>query len=352
MSARPAVWLFDARTDVTVFGGSAALSFLLLGLGALTGLLHADTPVWLWIVAVLLVDVAHVWTTLFRVYLDPVERARRPALYWGVPLGVFAGGAWLSTLDADLFWRVVAYAAAFHFVRQQYGWMALYRARAGETTGRALDVAAIYIATLHPLLVWHLSSPRAFAWMRPGDFFDAGAWLGQAAPQVIIASRCLWAAVLGAYALRACLRAMRGRAQPGKDLLVVTTAATWSVGIEWLNSDFAFTVTNVFVHGVPYAALVWRHARTHASPGSLAARMTQAGLWPMLAVVWGLAFVEELLWDRGVWHEHPDLFGYGFDAGIALPALVALLATPQLTHYVLDAFIWKRHEPTMGRLRL
>ena len=31
-----------------------------------------------------------------------------------------------------VFWRALAYLAVFHFVRQQYGWMALYRARMGE----------------------------------------------------------------------------------------------------------------------------------------------------------------------------------------------------------------------------
>lgn len=349
MNASARVWLFDARTDLAVFGGSAALSLALLGIGAATGLLHQDAPPWVWLVGVLLVDVAHVWSTLFRVYLDPVERARRPALYYGTPVAAFAVGSALHLHDADLFWRVLAYVAVFHFVRQQYGWVALYRARAGEVTGRWLDTATIYACTLHPLLVWHLSSPRAFAWMRPGDFFGLHAALGEStASAVIVASRCLWALLLTAYALKAARAYLAGRGMPGKDLLVFTTAVTWSVGIEWLNSDFAFTVTNVFVHGVPYLALVWLYARKHASAASPAARVTRGGLWPFLAVVWSLAFFEELLWDRGVWHEQPDLFGPGFEAGAALPFLVALLATPQLTHYLLDAFVWRRGDRAEG----
>jgi hypothetical protein len=343
MSASARVWLFDARTDLAVFGGSAALSLALLGIGAATGLLHQDAPPWVWLLGVLLVDVAHVWSTLFRVYLDPVERARRPALYYGTPVAAFAVGAALHMHDPALFWSVLAYIAVFHFVRQQYGWVALYRARAGETTGRWLDTATIYACTLHPLLVWHLSSPRAFAWMRPGDFLGLHDALGASVSSaVVIASRCLWGALLLAYTLKAARAYGAGRGSPGKDLVVFTTAATWSVGIEWLNSDFAFTVTNVFVHGVPYLALVWLYARKHASASSPAARMTRSGLWPFLAVVWSLAFFEELLWDRGVWHEQPDLFGPGFDAGAGLPFLVALLATPQLTHYLLDAFVWRR----------
>ena len=39
-----------------------------------------------------LVDVAHVWSTAFVVYLDPAEWRRRPLLYGGVPIALFAGG--------------------------------------------------------------------------------------------------------------------------------------------------------------------------------------------------------------------------------------------------------------------
>jgi hypothetical protein len=57
-----------------------------------------------------------------------------------------------------------------------------------------------------------------------------------------------------------------------------------------------------------------------------------------------LAFGEESLWDRLVWHEHPQLFGSAGDAGwgpLATAAVVALLAVPQATHYLLDRWIWR-----------
>jgi len=61
-----------------------------------------------------------------------------------------------------------------------------------------------------------------------------------------------------------------------------------------------------------------------------------------LGVVWGLAFAEELLWDCGVWHERPWLFGASWSLDEWQPWLVPLLAVPQVTHYVLDGFIWRR----------
>jgi hypothetical protein len=32
------------------------------------------------------------------------------------------------------FWKVLAFVAVFHFVRQQYGWVALYRRKLRETS--------------------------------------------------------------------------------------------------------------------------------------------------------------------------------------------------------------------------
>src|ERR671913_96440 len=138
-------WLFSPRVDAGVFLGSALASLLLLWAGA-------------------------------------------RALALGVAL--------YSESDM-LFWRALAYLAVFHFVRQQYGWVALYRARMRER-GRAgwfVDAAAIYMATLYPLAYWHAHLPRRFWWFLPGDFAGVPAWVERAAFVVY----CL---ALGAYAVR------------------------------------------------------------------------------------------------------------------------------------------------------
>ena len=58
-------------------------------------------------------------------------------------------------------------------MRQQYGWVALYRRKNGEgEDGRLLDAAAIYGATLTPLLFWHAHLPRNFQWFLRGDFVN------------------------------------------------------------------------------------------------------------------------------------------------------------------------------------
>lgn len=334
-------WLFSAPVDLGVFLGSAVVALALLLVGARVGVLNDRSPEWAWIPAVLLIDVAHVWSTGFRVYFDTAELKRRPWLYALVPSIGFVIGVALYSEGELVFWRVLAYLAVFHFVRQQYGWMMLYRARVGEQDrfGRLLDTAAIYLAMLYPLVYWHAHLPRRFWWFLENDF---------AAPSTALSliERVIWPVYLGVmsmYVLRSAYRWLRRRQRnPGKDLVLVTTAVCWYAGIVAYNSDYAFTVTNVIIHGVPYLALVYWYARTRRSQAGEPYRFLTRGLVPFLATLWLIAYVEELLWDRSVWHERAWLFGAAWDTGALKLLLVPLLALPQLTHYVLDGFIWRR----------
>ena len=330
-------WLFDASTDLWMFLGSAAVALLLLAAGQRFQWLSGDTPDWLWIAAVLLIDVAHVYATGFRVYFVPEERQRRSWLYLLTPFLAFVIGAAVHSEDARLFWRLLAYLAVFHFVRQQYGWVALYRAKAGEKTrvGRWVDTAAIYLATLYPLACWHAALPRQFHWFLEGDFVPLPMMIAE------VMQPCYWLA-LSSYAIRSAWRTiMLHEYNPGKDLVVATTAICWYVGIVSTNSDYAFTVTNVIIHGVPYLVLVYRMQPAKPATDTLVPRR-RFGIAAFLATVWGLAFLEEFLWDNGVWQERSWLFGSIAGLNKLEWILVPLLAVPQLTHYILDGFIWKR----------
>lgn len=348
----------SAAWDVAVFGGSAALAFVLLGAGWLAGALDGETPFALWVAAVVGVDVAHVWATAYRVYLDPDEMRRRASLYLSLPVVAYVCGVLLYTLGSALFWSALAYLAVLHFVRQQYGWLALYRRRLGATSplDRLLDDAAIYSATLYPLLHWHANLPRSFQWFVAGDFLpgvprEAAHWLLP-----------VHLAITVAYCARQLQLAVAGRpVSPGKSLIVATTWLSWYTGIVVFDSDYAFTVTNVLVHGIPYLAFVWVYERrrwaqaapavaspqprTGAATASPAiARLFRPGRWPLyLAPLLIAAFLEEWGFDRVLWHEHGEIFpGPELLLGrSALALIVPLLAVPQTTHYLLDAWIWR-----------
>ncbi|MEW6128667.1 MAG: hypothetical protein AB1757_16630 [Acidobacteriota bacterium] len=334
------VWLFSRNTDLAVFLGSAVISLLALWIGARVGVLYDDTPDWAWIPAVLLIDVAHVYSTAFRVYLDKQELSRRPWLYTIVPvIGLLIGMALYSEGEV-IFWRVLAYLAVFHFVRQQYGWVALYRAKAGERDGltKWIDSLAIYAASVYPLIYWHANLPRKFWWFLANDFSAIPAMMAQ------IAAPIYWL-VMAAYVAKSLYFALvKKQFNPGKDIVVVTTAVCWYVGIVAYNSDYAFTVTNVIIHGVPYLALIYWYGKTRLAqvgrPGVFRIFAYSPALF--LFILWVLAYFEELVWDRSVWHDKDWFFGEGWEIGALKILLVPLLALPQLTHYVLDGFVWRR----------
>lgn len=333
-------WLFSAPADLALFLGSALLSLLLLVWGRSCDLV--DSPDWVWVTGILLVDVAHVWSTGFRVYFDSEEVKRRPYLYISVPIIGYALGLALYSEGELVFWRVLAYVAVFHFVRQQYGWVALYRSRAGETDrwGHWIDSFAVYMATLYPLCYWHTQLPRKFAWFMQGDF-----WGG--APKLLLplAETLYWVA-LALYLGSSIWNWSRGKGNPGKDVIIATTAVCWYTGIVLYDSDYTFTVTNVFIHGIPYVALIYSYGKRQAEarPERPLSKVFALGPWGVLGIVWVLAYMEELLWDRVVWHDKDWLFGSPWEVGGMRLLLVPLLALPQICHYVLDGFIWKRRE--------
>ena len=333
-------WLFGRGLDLMAFGGSAALSLVLLLLGHVLGIVDGDTPEWLWLLCIVGLDVGHVWSTAFRVYLVPGEVRRRPLLYLGLPALCYLLGLGAYAAAPGLFWRILAYVAVFHFVRQQYGWVALYRRRAGEDglLDRALDTATIYAATVFPLIHWHAHLPRNFQWFMQGDFVA-----GLAARAAELLTPLYWG-VLALFAARQLQQTLRGRGNPGKALVVATTWACWYLGIVVYNSDYAFTVTNVAIHAIPYLVLTYRYGRMSAMRGPRVARGALLGssVGVFLSLLGAAALLEEALWARLVFGDHSWLFGPGTPAAPSLLVfLVPLLALPQAVHYALDGFIWR-----------
>lgn len=332
------VWLFSRNIDLSVFLGSAIVSLLLLAVGWRLGVLDDASPDWTWISAVLLIDIAHVWSTSFRVYFDTEEFKRRMWLYLLVPILGYAVGVTLYSEGELTFWRVLAIIAVFHFVRQQYGWVALYRRKLNETESWTwwIDAAAIYLATVYPLAFWMTSLPRNFNWFTENDFI--------AIPSLVETVLFpLYVLALTAYFTKSLyLYLAKGFVNIGKDIVVATTAVCWYVGIVFFNSDYAFTVTNVIIHGVPYFALIWLYAKRRRETAGPVYRTLSQHWIIFLATLWALAYIEELFWHRGVWHDREWLFGTGWETGEWKMWIVPLLAVPQLTHYILDGFIWRR----------
>jgi hypothetical protein len=345
-------WLFSRNIDLLAFGGSAVASWLLVWIGARFDLLDDSAPAWVFLLCVVAIDVAHVWATGFRVYFVASERARRPLLYFGLPAGVYLAGVALHAVSSLAFWRVLAYVALFHFVRQQVGFLKLYERRRpiARKPDLVLDRATLYLSMLYPVVHWHAQPERSFAWFVQGDFVTQPPVLALARGLLPLIEPASYALLLG-FAVRQLWLARSHAWVPGKSLLVAATASCWIGGIVLFDSDYVFTVTNVLIHGVPYFVLTHRYARAEQQD-SLARRSHLVGGILFFAVCGLLALTEETLWDRLVWHEHAAYFGQTSPvADSVLVFVVPLLAVPQLTHYLLDGFVWRvrRENPVLRR---
>lgn len=339
-------WLASPAYDLGWFVVPGALALVAgVAVGVLDPASRDGGSLGLWIAGVLLVDVAHVWASLYRTWLDPGARRRHVELLRWTPLLVLALGFCVHLASPRVFWGVLAYVAVFHFIKQQEGFAMLYLRAGGEdeAVDRWLTRAAIWATTALPVVYWHARLPRRFTWFMADDF--------AAGVPELVGTIAVWAQlpILLAFLIR---RVQRGRAgHPMVTLWVSLTALSWNAGIVWFNDDRVFTLTNVFLHGVPYMALVWltggrqvvtdaAERRSSRDRGSIPMVAIAATFYGLLVV---LAFAEETLWDRLVWHDHEALFGVGgLDLGaVGLALAVAVLTVPQATHYILDRYIWR-----------
>jgi hypothetical protein len=352
-------WIYSPYIDgIFILAPALVISGIIFGLQ--DGIADIEVlPDWLWVVLVIGVDVAHVYSTIFRTYLDRNEFRARRTLYTLTPFICWVVGALLYNIDGLVFWRAITYFAVFHFVRQQYGFMMIYGGLAlPELTAKAIipkyykkiDQYAIYSATLYPLIYWHTHLPRHFDWFIADDFITIDVPFFNS-----IALLC-YIAILVAYIIKEVTVFFKYHTlNIAKNLLLFGTAISWWMGIIYFNNDIAFTAINVIAHGVPYIALIWIYGRNN---GRLYPEKKIFGIigfqrffsllmLPVFIISLVLfSYIEEGLWDGFIWIEHKSIFA--FFQGLptvtdkaTLAWLVPLLALPQTTHYALDAFIWQ-----------
>lgn len=318
-----------------------------LGIVLFPSLFHEQSSVntlW-WVLLILCIDVAHVYTTIYRTYLDRIQwkQHRRELIF--IPLLSYAASILLYQIGIELFWRVIAYTAVFHFIRQQYGFMKVYDRKHSIPSLEKINTAMVYAATLYPLVYWHCYGPFQFNWFTSEDFLYLKSPALEQVARVLYFSLCAIFLGLNIYTL------LRKRQFNLPVFLIISgTALSWYLGIVYFKSDLTFTLLNVVSHGVPYMALVWIYGKKSATlegQFSFFKHIFKSLAIPLFLIIpLILAFIEEGLWDSLVWQDHVSVFKPFnslkslFSTGIK-SLIIPLLIVPQLTHYILDGFIWK-----------
>ncbi|MFY8128856.1 MAG: hypothetical protein ACOVMM_10790 [Chitinophagaceae bacterium] len=301
-----------------------------------------------WVVLVLLIDVAHVYSTLYRTYFNKQMWQQSRTILYVIPMVAFLVSVLVYNLSSFWFWRIMAYVAVFHFIRQQYGFMRLYSRNEVQTKlAIFIDKLVIYYATIYPIIFWHLSNDRSFSWFVEGDFvlFKSNFLLDT--------FTVLYFLTLVIYVAKTLIEVVKTKAiNLPKQLIILGTLVSWYFGIVYFNGDLTFTLLNVVSHGVPYMALVWIYEKKqhNKNPSSISTINKKVfgkyGVMLFIAIIILLAYAEEAFWDILVWGENKRIFHF-FNEPLFNPShqllsfIVPLLALPQITHYIIDGFIWK-----------
>ncbi|MFZ4930904.1 hypothetical protein [Chryseobacterium sp. Mn2064] len=291
-----------------------------------------------WLFLIVFVDVAHVYSTLFKTYFIKGEVQKRKLLYIGVPVISWGIGIFLFQWGSLTFWSILALVAVFHFIRQQYGFMRIYARFEPNNWSKKIDEVAVYAATIYPMLYW-FKTPRAFSWFVNNEFD----WL-QRLPDYLSSITVIYFGILILWFFKTIFETVKtGKFNIPKTMLIIGTYLSWYFGIVYFNNDLLFTFLNVISHGIPYIALIYIREIKQRDSNKLNRLLifkSLMGIFLFIGVLVGFAFLEEFLWETLVWNEH-----FSLNLNISenlLQFLVPLLVVPQLTHYLLDGFIWRK----------
>ncbi|OXA69812.1 hypothetical protein B0A58_15210 [Flavobacterium branchiophilum NBRC 15030 = ATCC 35035] len=293
-----------------------------------------------WIVIIIGIDVAHVYATLFKTYCHSNNFKKNKKLLTLTPLFSLLISVLLFVFASRYFWSIMAYIAVFHFVKQQYGFMRLYARHEIKTPLAVVsDKIIIYAATLYPMSFWMMSNNRNFNWFVANEFIH---YQNPALAQILKISYYIIITYYTLYIIYNYIT--KKQFNLPKNILIYSTILSWYLAIVHFNNDFIFTVLNVISHGIPYISLIYINeiASKTLSPKNIPALFQSKFIWFITFLLF-LAFSEEFLWDILVWQEHLSI---SFNANALHFITVPLLTVPQLTHYILDGFIWKKNYAT------
>lgn len=334
-------WIISRRDDLIWFQGSVVAGLCLLALFVAMPMSRHPSPgdpvimaVFLWGV---LFDGTHVWAMYSRTYLAPDDGSRSgiPDRRWW---GLLAVGPGIALIDAQLPSRGVLFGwfllgaylwAYYHLIRQHYGFMILYRKRAGETDrrGERLDSFILWLGCLYPYLRFSLSD----AYLQTGlPQLIPAAWLPTLRPLLDGAFVLLMAAAL---LLMLSGRFERFRAGP-KHLLMGIIIGFHLLVFGLLSHLLTILATLTIFHNLQYHRIVWQHEAGHG-------RRPLGHVLPYLVL--GLLF--GALW-----------YGLRVPAAVAVTdktlrnAIIGLCWGVAFHHYLVDSRIWRvRRTPALAQ---
>jgi len=279
-------WIVGPRYDLLWFFGGAVAS-----LGVLALHFAARVPIvvlyWTWLLAF---DGPHIAAAFTRTYADRDEwRTRKRVLVLSLLLFATGPAFLLLNLATDspepfhLFLGIATFYGYYHVVRQHYGFLALYKAKArdADPVDFQIDRAFLYVTCWAPYVYFLFSHPRARALLRLPS--GGPTWWWEKA--VVFMVLAVWGAAVAVFFLRLTARFAERIRKPHVPFLLilaslygvayVVVARFEPVYAQSRGPDQDFLLLTIIVtifHNVQYLGLVWfhnrnRYGRAEGNPG-------------------------------------------------------------------------------------
>lgn len=287
-----------------------------------------ETSVLYGLFATAIVDSGHVYTTAWRTWLNPSERKSHPG-YWIVPILIFLIFSSWFFFQLPGLWKFVVYATLYHHVRQVYGFSKWYQVL-NRRTDKVSDYFLYALAAL-PFLIYHFRSDAMTSYYSQSDIFvypHEGILKGLFIVYALL--------VLGWLSYEWSLW-NKGVREVNRIVSVGFPSLIYGCCFFFGKTFTQIIFPMLFVHGIAYCAVVGQSLeRTQRDrfKSFLTAFLAVAGT----AVIFGLG---------EAWFED-NILSYDFDAGMNPELLLSSLVvgiylTPLFSHYVFDAWIWKKN---------
>lgn len=329
-------WLRGSGFDLGFVAGTAALALF-------SGALVLAVPKLF--ALVLLLDLwflgyHHVIATYTRLCFDRASFLKHRFLTLWLPILVV--GASLALALTFGLWVLVSiylYWQWFHYTRQSWGVLQVYRRKAGGPgpANEHLTKLAFYLLPLWGILHRSWQAPETFITLEVRVIPVAG-WLVDIVALAAIVTLVFWAYSCGQALLR-------GRVSLAYVLYAVSHFVVF--GVAYLAIDdvtYGWLVVNIW-HNTQYVLFVWLYNTNRFRDGidpqaRFISRISQPQKWPQYFIVCvaissalylGIAIFEESFYSLGV------------------PSLIVIYQAINFHHYIVDAVIWKSRKPEMQK---
>ncbi len=272
-----------------------------------------------------LLDSGHVYTTIWRTYLNPKELLRKKNYYIRMPLIIFSLFFLWIYFKVPFLGAFIAYFTIYHNLRQFYGMSKWYQ-KINQSFDKISDkflylLSFVSLAAAHfrSDLEWTKYYPGAGGFIYPSHFYEH-------------LMRMVFFVLFGCWVLYEYYKAYRNKKfEVPRILSVVYPVALYAYCFMYAKNLQGVLFPLIVSHGLSYFILI-----------GVSVKKTKV-LKTQIGVILGIFLMAAVLGSLEFFFEEYTSFLYsGSMLGISLSALAL---TPLFCHYIYDAFLWRSDHP-------